>query len=205
MSNRSIIKELVLKKIYFVVLALLIAMVFAGCASKNATKSGDIPRTVEGRTEDLVYIPVTDLTQIYGKWESTVVINHSEVDFGIPNGLVIEPLYSLELPVEIDGVECAVYTFVVDYTSFIDEMYDLYVAEGIEGLVEDPDWLWEIIKQSEPQYEYSEGRPYIMTASEYIEITDDPISLNEMYLSEDGTKLKITDGITMDFIFDKVN
>ena len=38
-----------------------------------------------------------------------------------------------------------------------------------------------------------------------MEITDNPNDYVGMYIKEDGSQLKITDGISVEFVFDKVN
>ena len=54
-------------------------------------------------------------------------------------------------------------------------------------------------------YEYTSERPYIMYVKEYMEITDNTADYEGMYIKEDGSQLKISDGISVEFIFDKVN
>ena len=90
----------------------------------------------------------------------------------------------------------------IDYTEFIDKMVELSVANGQEM---SPDMLWESMILAQPMYEYTSERPYIMYVKEYMEITDNTADYEGMYIKEDGSQLKISDGVSVEFIFDKVN
>ena len=187
------------------VLMALVCLVLVGCPQP------------EHSTSSTTWSEITSLDGLDGTWVGTYtetvnvkdVMENSDTDqyleINIPDvDCTVETKYTAvvknnKLKLDVSGK--------VDMTEYIDAIVEEY-KESSDDLT--ADYIWETMKLSMEGYEssgisLSEGRPYIMTASEYIEITDDPISLDEMYLSEDGTKLKITDGITMDFIFDKVN
>lgn len=189
-----------MKKIISLSLALLVLFSFVGCASKKANDVV-IPTTVEGRNQNNDYVPVTTSEQIYGKWETVLVQELSEADYGIPGGVVINAPYVFELPVEVDGKICGVYTLECDYTEFVDKMVGLYAELG-ENV--SSDLLWASIVAAQPQYEYTSETPYIMYASEYIELTDNPADYQGMYLKNDGSQLKISDGISFDLVFERV-
>ena len=42
-----------------------------------------------------------------------------------------------------------------------------------------------------------------MYASEYIELTDNPADYQGMYVKNDGSQLKITDGISFELVFNR--
>lgn len=191
-----------MKKIFSFCVILLCVFVFAGCASKESKEELVIPTTVEGRVANSDFIAVTSSNQIYGLWKTVVVQEFSEADTGIPGGIVINAPYSLEVPVTYEGKLCGVYNLSCDYTEFIDRMVDLSLKSGQEM---SPDMLWQSMIMAQPMYEYTEGRPYIMYVTEYMEITDNPEDYLGMYIKKDGSQLKITDGISVEFIFDKVN
>lgn len=191
-----------MKKLISLLVVFLVIFSFVGCASKEAKEEIVIPTTVEGRNANIGYIPVTSASQIYGKWETVVVQEFSELDTGIPGGIIIEAPYTLEMPVEYDGKICGVYNLSCDYTEFIDKMVELSIANGQEM---SPDMLWESMILAQPMYEYTSERPYIMYVKEYMEITDNAADYEGMYIKEDGSQLKISDGISVEFIFDKVN
>lgn len=191
-----------MKKLISLLVIFMVIFSFVGCASKESKEEIVIPTTVEGRNANSNFITVTSASQIYGKWETVVVQNFSEQDTGIPGGIIIEAPYSLEVPVEYEGKICGVYNLSCDYTEFIDKMVDLSLAAGQEI---SPDMLWESMILAQPMYEYTSERPYIMYVKEYMEITDNPNDYVGMYIREDGSQLKITDGISVEFVFDKVN
>ena len=190
------------KSFSFMLIVLVSALLMFGCASKAAKEEVEIPTTVEGRTVNTDFTPVTSVDQIYGKWETVLVQEFSEADYGIPGGIVIPAPYSFEVPVEYDGKLCGMYQLSCDYTEFIDKMVEVYLSQGMEITV---DFLWANMIAAQPQYEYTSERPYIMYVKEYMEITDNAADYEGMYIKEDGSQLKISDGISVEFIFDKVN
>ena len=188
-----------MKKIISLSLALLVLFSFVGCASKKANDVV-IPTTVEGRNQNNDFVLVTTAEQIYGKWETILVQEFSEADYGIPGGVVINAPYVFELPVEINGKNCGVYTLECDYTEFVEKMVGLYAEFGEEV---SSDLVWATIVAAQPQYEYTTEAPYIMYASDYIELTDNPADYQGMYVKNDGSQLKITDGISFELVFNR--
>lgn len=190
------------KSFSFMLIVLVSALLMFGCASKEAKDEFVIPTTVEGRTVNTDFTPVTSVEQIYGKWETVLIQEFSEADYGVPGGVVIPAPYSFEVPVEYEGKLCGMYQLSCDYTEFIDKMIEVYLAQGMEVTA---DFLWANMIAAQPQYEYTSESPYIMYVTEYVEITDNPADFLGMYINSDGSQLKITDGISMELLFDKVN
>ena len=181
-----------MKKINLVIATLLVALVFVGCASKQ--DKIEIPTTLEERSAMSNFVPVTDASQIVGKWNGGYSQSMSGEELGIPEPIVISADVSLEYPVMIEDEEFVYYEERGDYSSYL-ALLEKYLEVSA-------DVIWQEMLLQFNSIDYQVDPPYgIILPTYYEPATFLPL----MLISEDGNVIKIVAAPTLEIYLEKAN
>ena len=179
-----------MKKINLVIAALLVALVFVGCASKQ--DKIEIPTTLEDRATMTNFVSVTDASQIVGKWKGGYSQSMPGEELGIPEPIVISADVYLEYPVMFEDEEVIFYEERGDYSEYLG-LIEKYLGVPAEG-------LWQEMLLQFESIDYTVESPYAIILPTYSRTED---FLPVIFISDDGKMLKIVAAPTLEIYLEK--
>lgn len=187
-----------MKKINYVFGLLLIAMIFASCASKDVgqSESVEIPATVEEKVA--VFAPLTDIAQLEGLWKGGYGESVPGETVGLPFDINISTDVTIEYPMFFKGVPIISVTEIIDYTSYLEDLSEVL---GVDTAA-----TWALmVNQAGEGVEYTTEAPYCLTLSTLIPKEEEANFLSILSISEDGKQIKVMLTPDFDYVLDKQN